>query len=66
MATLHDSEAANVVALDSAKANDVAAQITDKGVRFVDLVQDARQADEREHVDLGVIKAFRTHWKVRS
>ncbi len=65
MATIHprDAEAQDAVVLNAAHANNVAAELSAKGVHFADVVVNAKDADEREHVELGVIRAFRTHWK---
>lgn len=56
-------EAQSTVQIDQARNKDIAAQVEQRGVKFVNLVEDAKAADEDQHIDLGVLTAFRTHWK---
>ena len=59
----HEDGNSGAVVVDKDKVNDIQAQVEQKGVKFINLVEDAKVADEDQHVDLGVLTAFRTHWK---
>lgn len=51
------------IAVDDTHIDQVAAQIEEKGLQYDDLVEQAREGDKRQQVDLGVYKAFRLHWR---
>lgn len=51
------------VVIDDGLVGQVASTLEKAGVRFQDVVDEARLADKVQHVDLGVIKALRLHWK---
>lgn len=51
------------VVVDHEKVSQIQAQVERKGVKFANLIEDAKIADEAQHVELGVLRAFRTHWK---
>lgn len=51
------------VVIDDHLVGEVASTLERAGVRFQDVVDEARLADKVQHVDLGLVKALRLHWK---